>query len=334
MNKSQAIKKLCEAIRLKHMAYSTERTYAHWAGRYCDHIAGSPKGTPSRTQIESFISGLAKDASASTQNQAFNAIIFLYKHVLHLDPGEINALRAKRGTRIIAVPTQAQMTDLLMLVEDVHQYPTRLIVHLLYGCGLRVNEPLNLRVKDVDLVRGRLEIRDGKGNKDRVVAIPKPLADPVKRQIDLAACLWDRDRRNGIPVPLPHRLSHKYPSACYALPWYWVFPAHKPCRHPRTGETVRWRCHESNIQRAVRKAARAIGATSLITPHILRHAYATHAIERGANVRDVQAAMGHKHLDTTMRYITPDAMRVASPIEGAPANPPTAQSPAKVRSVS
>ena len=316
MNEREAIRKLRNEIRLRHMALSTERTYCHWLRKYCRFLSVKRDTGSSRQRIESFLSSLAhRDVSSSTQNQAFNAILFFYKQVLQLDPGDVNAMRAKRSSRVRTAPSERDIQQLLLTVKDVHQYPTRLIVHILYGCGLRVNEPLNLRLKDVDFEQGQCVIRDGKHHKDRVVPLPECLTDPIRRQVTLAVCLWERDRRNGIPVPLPNQLERKYPSAAHSRPWYWLFPAHKTCRHPRTGKTVRWRCHESNVQRAVRQAARAIGADTIITPHVLRHAYATHALNRGENIRNLQAALGHKHLETTMGYVTPDALHVRSPLD-------------------
>jgi len=315
MNKTQAIDAMRLVMRRKHMSLSTERSYCHWLKRYCAAIP-SYHCTSSRNRIEKFLTSLARQrVSASTQNQAFNAILFFYREVLHQEIGNINALRAKRPEHVRSAPSRDQVSELLMIVQDAHNYPTRLIVHMLYACGLRVTEPLNIRIKDVDLDHLRLTVRDGKHHKDRVVPLPSILAGPIESQRMYARSLWERDRRNGIPVPLPGRLHRKYPSARHSLQWYWLFPAHKPCKHPRTGEMVRWRCHESNVQRAVRKAAAQMGMESLITPHVLRHAYATHVIDRGGSVRDLQSALGHKHLDTTMRYVTPDAMKVRSPIE-------------------
>ena len=316
MTERETIVAVRKAIRLRHMALSTERTYIHWVRRYCRAILKHADGLSSRSHIERFLSDLARaDCSASTQNQAFNAIMFLYREVLHLDVGDVQALRAKKPKRARTAPAQQELAALLLAVEDIHNYPTRLIVHLQYGCGLRVSEPLNLRLKDLDFERMRIQIRDGKGKTDRIVAMPGSLSDQLGEQARFAQCMWERDNRNRLPVPLPHALGRKYRNAGFAMGWYWLFPAHKPCKHPRTGETVRYRCHDSNVQRAVRAAAKSIGADAVITPHVLRHAYATHAIERGASVTDVQAAMGHKHLDTTMGYVTPDAIRVASPLE-------------------
>jgi site-specific recombinase XerD len=212
-------------------------------------------------------------------------------------------------------PTQEEITRLLAEVRDVHGYPTRLLVHLLYACGLRVTEPLNLRIKDLDLSGSRFNIRQAKGKKDRVVVFPNCLAASLVRQLEVARAMATADRARGIPVPLPGLLDRKYPRAGQSERWAWLFPSLTTCRHPRTGDEVRWRCHEANVQKAVRQAARRC-ALECVTPHTLRHAYATHALQNGAFVRDLQAVLGHKSLETTMRYLHPEASRVASPLKG------------------
>jgi len=311
----RAVKQLREYCRLKHLAYSTEKTYTHWLRRYCTALRSMPASWDSRRKVENFLSGLARSGvSASTQNQAFNALLCFYRHVLKADLGDVNALRAKRRNHARYAPTQDETRCLLESVQDTHNYPTRLIVHMLYGCGLRVSEPLNIRIKDVDLKRRRLTIRDSKSD-DRLVGMPAAIAPAVTQQIEHAKIMWTRDQQSGIPVPLPKQLARKSPASARSWGWYWLFPAHKPCKHPRAGETVRWRCHESNVQRCVRAAAKELGMAGIITPHCLRHAYATHMLEQGHNPRDVQAAMGHKSLETTMVYIHPHADQAANPLD-------------------
>jgi site-specific recombinase XerD len=244
--------------------------------------------------------------SASTQNQAFNALLFLYRQCLKVDLGPVDALRAKRSATLRDCPSPHEVSRLLSAVGDVYGYPTRLIVHLLYACGLRVTEPLNLRIKDLDLSNARLHIRQGKGNKDRVVGIPACLTTALERQLLVAKALAARDRAQGIPVPLPGLLDKKYPKAGFSERWAWLFPSHSICQHPRTNQNVRWRCHEANVQRAVRQAARSCHLDGL-TPHCLRHAFATHTLQNGAVVRDLQVVLGHVSLETTMGYLHPEA---------------------------
>jgi site-specific recombinase XerD len=182
--------------------------------------------------------------------------------------------------------------------------------------GLRVSEPLNLRIRDVLLEQSLVAVRDGKGGKDRIVPIPCALVEPLRRQMRAARVVWERDQQAGLPVALPGLLSKKYPNAQWAWAWFWVFPSHVGCTDPRSGLPVRWRMHEINVQRAVREAAAAADVGGMVTPHCLRHAYATHAMQGGAYVRDVQAVMGHASLETTMGYLHAEAGRVVSPLEG------------------
>lgn len=178
--------------------------------------------------------------------------------------------------------------------------------------GFRAAE---LRIKDVDLENSRLTIRDAKGGKSRVVPLPCSLIALIHEQMQRARLLWEADQLKRVPVPLPGRLGTKYPKAAGSWAWYWLFPAHRPCKHPRSGEVVRWRIHESNVQRAVRSAARKCDLEGAVTPHVLRHAYATHVMQQGAYVRDVQVILGHNSLETTMQYLHTEAGRVQSPLE-------------------
>lgn len=316
MKLESALSRARDVIRRKHFSYSTEEVYCAWIARYSRYVQKLPSDRRSERKLEGFVTALAKQGvAASTQNQAFNAIVFLYKEVLRKPLGDVKGLRARREATIRFAPSKKQVDEILRSIKDVYgYYPTRLIVHMLYGCGLRVSEPLNLRIKDVDLINSRLVIRGGKGGKDRVVALPCCLVSAIKSQIKFARAIWERDAQNGVPVPLPRRLDKKYPRSRFAWQWYWLFPASKPCKHPRTGETVRWRAHEANVQRCVKAAAAKHGLEALVTPHCLRHAYATHAMENGAFVRDVQAVLGHVCIETTLTYLHPEPMRVASPL--------------------
>lgn len=266
-------------------------------------------------KVEQFLTALAQRqaVAASTQNQAFNAIAFFYKDVLGTPLQNVDALRATRPAHLSHDPTVAETRALLQAVRDVAGYPTNLITHLLYGCGLRLTEPLNLRIKDVDLEREMLFIRGAKGGKDRVVALPGCLKAELVRQREVAGAVWRQDARNRVPPEVPHQLARKYPEYQYAWPWAWLFPARQPCQHPRTGQTVRYRMHEAHVQCAIKEARRKLGI--MVLPHELRHAYATHCLERGANPRAIQEAMGHQSLETTMGYLHAGSLGVSSPLE-------------------
>lgn len=316
MDPKKAIASLVDKIRRKHLALQTERTYSHWLRRYIGFLKTDRHGGDSRSKVERFLTHLAREGvAASTQNQAFNAILFFYREVLEQELGEINALRAKRPVYVRQAPAREDVARLLATVRDRSGQPIRLIVGLLYGCGLRVNEPLNLRIKDIDLANSRLFIRGAKGGKDRVVSIPCSLTEPIRAQMLVASAKWEQDQQTAIPVPLPGRLEEKYPRHAFTRAWYWLFPANGTCRHPRTGKTVRWRCHEANVQRAVKDAARTIGLDGTITPHHLRHAYASHLLESGVNPRAIQLALGHSSLETTMAYTHSDSTSIANPLD-------------------
>ena len=315
MNTEQVLKKLSNVIRRKHFALATERSYCSWLNRYCDFIQRLPAHLPSEQKVERFLTALAKeDVAASTQNQAFNAILFFYKEALGTELKNVQSLRARRPEQVRRAPSRPDTLKLLQVVQTESGFTISLVVRLLYGCGLRVAEPLNLRLKDVDLEAGHFVIRSAKGDKDRVVSIPCSAQNDVREQIESARVIWKRDQVNRVPVALPHQLAVKYPPARFDWNWAWLFPAHEPCLDPRTGKLVRWRYHEANIQRAIRKVSRKTGL--FILPHELRHAYATHCLNRGSNPRAIQKVMGHKSLETTMAYLHAEALSVASPLDG------------------
>ena len=301
-----------ELLALQRKALTTEQAYLHWIGSYIDFLSEHGRAMPdSRTRMEAFLSRIAqRGCAAATQNQAFNALLYLYTQVLGEELPKIQALRAKRPQTHRTALSREVTLSLLNLVQDEAGYPTRLIAHLLYGCGLRVSEPLNLRIKDLELSASRLIIRGAKGGKDRIVHLPCSLAPQIQTQIKLARAIHERDVAAGLPVHIPGALGRKYPRAPYAWQWAWLFPSRTPCKHPRTGQPCRYRMHETNVQRAVKHAARALDLDTVATPHILRHCYATHQLNTGCNIRDLQASLGHSHLETTMLYTAPEPDRL------------------------
>lgn len=317
MKTGEAVEKLIGVCRRQHKALETERSYAGWLRRYCRFVLEIQPPGGSVQRVEAFLTQLAKqDVSASTQNQAFNALVFFYKDVLEEPLGNVDALRATRPVHLRQAPTVQETGELLRTVQDVGGYPTRLIVRLLYGCGLRLREPLNLRVKDLNFDDSKVFILGAKCGKDRVVALPCSLVEELREQLVYARTIWQRDQVMRLPVEMPHQLAAKYPEYQFSWPWAWVFPSHQPCRHPRTGATVRYRMHEANVQRAVKAARRELGLA--VTPHELRHAYATHNLNRGVNIKALSEAMGHAQIETTAGYCHATALSVPSPLEGLP----------------
>ena len=228
--------------------------------------------------------------------------------------GNIDALRAKRPVQERTSPSREQVRTLRMVVKDRPNVPARLLVDLLYGCGLRVSAPLELRVKDVLWSENQLMIRAAKGGKDRRVPIPGCCAEPLRLQIEIARKVWESDRKNTstIGVNLPFQLARKYPTAPFAWQWLWVFPAANHCAHPRTGEIVRYHILHDLLQRAVREAVRKVGLGGLVTPHVLRHAYATHSRKSLDSLREL---MGHASIVTTSGYRHPNVVKATNPLD-------------------
>ena len=316
MTISQALEKLKDAMRVRHLSLRTEKAYALWLRSYMEAVCTYPPEWTSEEKVARFLTEQARrGVAASTQTQALNALVFFYGSVLGAPLGSLDAVRVRRPAMVRLALSVEQTHDFLAALEDVGGYPTRLVVRLIYGCGLRVTEPLELRIKDVDLAGQRLVIRGAKGGKERVVSLPKSLRGDMEGQLRMARAVWRGDVAAGLPTALPGLLRRKSPRLASAEAWAWLFPAHTAMAHPRTGERVRWRMHEVNVQRAVRAAAARAGIEGKVTPHVLRHCYATHAHRAGAAVRDLQEALGHVHVDTTVRYLSPEPAGVRSPLD-------------------
>lgn len=316
MNTKQVVQRVRDLCRVRHLSYATEDSYLYQIRRYVAAVRAMPVGWSSEQKMEAWLTREAhRGVSKSTQSVTFNAIRFLYVDVLKQKLGNVNALRPKRQAFVRHAPSVEETMAVLRGLRDVGGYPTRLVTFLLYGCGLRVSEPMNLRIKDLRLSESKLVIRGAKGGKDRVVAVPCSLMPALKRQVMRARLLWEQAVGRGWRVKLPGLLERKYPGAPLAWQWFWLFPAHKTCIDRGSQKEVLYRMHECNVQRSVLEAARKVGLEGSVTPHVLRHAYATHAMRNGACVRDVQEVMGHAHLETTMGYLHSETERVRSPLD-------------------
>jgi integron integrase len=253
-------------------------------------------------QVESFLSSLAVDrkVAASTQNQALSAILFLYRAVLEVDlPWLENLIHAKRPQRLPVVLTRDEVRRVLAHLDGTDW----LIASLLYGSGMRLSECLQLRVKDLDLERCEIVIRDAKGQKDRVTMLPQALVPHVRDHLRRAQSLFEEDRRTGRPgVSLPFALRHKYPDAANSWGWYWLFPSRAFSLDAYSEELVRHHIFPQNVQRAVRLAVNAAGIVKPASCHTLRHCFATHLLEDGYDIRTVQELLGHSDVKTTMIY--------------------------------
>jgi site-specific recombinase XerD len=307
---------MVNVIRRKHLALQTEHSYCGWLRRYMVFLQAENHVGSHAEKLERFLVVLAKDGvAASTQNQAFNAIRFFYVEVMKIDLGNVNALRAKAPAHVRTAPDRPATERFLSLVKDIHGYPARLVVFLLYGMGLRLTEPLSLRIKDISIPESTIIIRDAKGGKDRARSIPCCLMPAIKRQIQRSQMIFEQARAEGVPTKLPGGLGKKYPAAEHSFGWFWLFPAKFSCRDARdNGRRVWWHMHEANVQKACKVAAGQMGMSGIITPHVLRHAWATHALQSGANIKAIQSALGHVCLDTTAGYLH-DSTAVPSPLD-------------------
>lgn len=291
-----------ERIRVKHCSLATEKTYCYWIKFFIRQQGMKHPRDMGAAEVEAFLSWLAtaREVSASTQNQAMHAILFLYKEVLGVTlPWLDSVTRAKPSKRIPVVLTRAEVAALLGKIDGT----PGLVARLLYGTGLRLMEALRLRVKDINFAGRSILVRAGKGDKDRVVMLPDALAAPIKALLIERRKWHDIDLARGMAdVELPHALERKYPNAGKEFGWQFVFATtgYNTCH--RTGAIRRHHLHPKTIQRAVKAAARAAGIEKPAHPHLLRHSFATHLLEVGADIRTVQELLGHSDVSTTMIY--------------------------------
>jgi integron integrase len=294
--------RLRAAIRLRHYSIRTEEAYVDWARRYIlFHDKRHPKDMGAE-EVAAFLTYLAteRQVSASTQNQAKAALLFLYREVLDVRlPWLDEVIAARAPKRLPVVLTQMEVRRLLEAMSGT----MGLVTSLLYGTGMRLLEGLRLRVKDVEFARREIIVREGKGNKDRVTVLPENLVLPLKAHLERVKALHERDLEAGLGAAyLPDALAAKYPSAAKAWGWQWVFPSPVRSVDPRTGVERRHHIYEASVQRAVREVAKLANIHKPVTPHTLRHSFATHLLQAGYDIRTVQELLGHKDVSTTMIY--------------------------------
>lgn len=295
---------LVDRIRTKGYSLSTERSYRQWCRRFILFHHKRHPATMGRPEVEAYLTHLAVDrhVSPSTQNQALAAILFLYKEVLGIElPWLENVTRAKQRHR---VPTVLSVTTVQRLLQHCPTDTVEgLITHLLYGTGMRVSEACRLRVQDIDLERRQITIRQAKGGRDRAGILPQSLIGPIREQLARRRSMHHQDLALGmVDVALPDAIERKYPHAAKQWGWQYLFAARHYSVCPRTGVQRRHHWWPENIQRLIRRAARQAGITQRVTPHTLRHSFATHMLEAGADIRTVQELLGHKDIKTTQIY--------------------------------
>lgn len=292
-----------DKIRFKHYSYSTERTYVHWIKHYIFFHNKKHPAEMGKYEIETFLTKLAtKDkVSPTTQNQAFSALLFLYKEVLGVDMSQWNvqALRAQERKHIPVVLTKEEVRSVLQNINKEYS----LVVHLMYGCGLRMNEAINLRIKDIDFGFNKIYIWDSKSLKDRTIPLPQKLKRKLLEQVEIVSTLHKQDLENGYgSVFIPYALEKKYPKAKFETKWQFLFPMKNISTDPRTKEQRRHHLHPQTLGRNIKVASQKANLNKRVTSHIFRHSYATHLLQAGIDLRSIQELLGHKSVETTMIY--------------------------------
>lgn len=307
-----------ERIRYKHYSLRTEKAYLFWARRFIRFHAMRHPRTMGAPEVELYLTHLATVArvSPSTHKQALAAILFLYREVLAINlpwMGEIG--RPRTSQHVPVVLSREEVAAVLACVDPEFW----LLCALLYGAGLRLQEGLTLRVKDVDFARRVIVVRSGKGAKDRVVMLPAPVEKALRAQVDVSRRLWAQDRAAGIAgVEVPFALARKLDRAAVSFSWHWLFPAATLSRDPRSVVVRRQYQYPQTVARALRVAVRMAGITKRVTAHTLRHSFATHLLDSGVDIRRVQELLGHSDVSTTMIYthvLSSSAAGLKSPME-------------------
>ncbi len=307
-----------DVARVKHLSIRTEEAYIHWIKRFILFHKKCHPSSLGESHISEFLTYLAveRKVSASTQNVVLNAIVFLYHEVINKNLGDFPSfVRAHRQRRLPVVFSEQE----ILRVFDQMRGPAILVTALLYGSGLRLMEALHLRVKDLDLDRRTIVVREGKGGKDRITMLPASLREPLLRQLEHVRMLHANDLDRGFGnAPLPTALADKMPHALKELGWQYLFPSPQLTKEQPSGRVVRWHLDPTGVQRAFTTAIRTSGIAKKGSCHSLRHSFATHLLERGENIRIVQELLGHRDVRTTMIYthvLMVNAPRVMSPLD-------------------
>ncbi|HEN47249.1 MAG TPA: integron integrase [Mizugakiibacter sp.] len=294
---------LRERLHTLHYSPRTEATYVDWVRRFMLFHSERHPVEMGAAEVEAFLSHLAVvgRVSASTQNQAKSALLFLYRQVLAVKlPWLDGVTNAQHDEHLLVVLTKREVGQILMRMSGINA----LLARLLYGTGMRLMEGVRLRVQDVNFVGCQIVVRESRGNKDRVTMLPNSLAEALATHLAELKTQHERDLAQGAgEVYLPPTLARKYPNAGHEWGWQYVFPAVKRSTDPRSGVQRRHHLDEKGVQRAMKRAVRNAGITKAATPHTLRHSFATHLLQSGYDICTVQELLGHKHVETTMRYM-------------------------------
>ena len=300
---SQFVQSIRDHLRARHYSKRTKETYIYWILNYIRFHKKQHPNTLSEQHITQYLEYLAvvRNVAPSTQKTALNALMYLYKQVLGHSSLQIpDFRRASKETKLPVVLTRTEVSRLLNQIDSRY----RLIAELMYGSGLRLMEVCRLRVKDIDLARLALVVREAKGGKQRVTTLSESCIPALKLQLSKVEIYWEEDKQaeQWDGVYLPFALEKKYPSAPFELAWQYCFPADRRTCDSRSQKIRRHHIYEQTVQRAVKKAVRGAEINKMASCHTLRHSFATHLLERGADIRTVQEQLGHSDVKTTEIY--------------------------------
>jgi len=310
--------KLKEQIMIRHYSPKTLQAYRGWMWKLHAFMGPANPEEVTGADVKRFLTDLAvrKKVSASSQNQAFNALLFLFRHVFDRELGDLSDTpRAKRKQSIPTVLSRSEVESLLAELRE----PYRLLAKMMYGCGLRLSEAVGLRLHNFNFDTGMLSVQFGKGGKSRTVPLPESIHEEISAQIERVKALHQEDLAKGFSgVFLPGSFEKKAKGAARELSWQWFFPAQGLTRIEDADELRRYHLHETNVQRAVKAAAMRTGIPKRVSPHTLRHSFATHLLQANYDIRQIQRMLGHSDVRTTMIYthtITSDLKPLKSPLD-------------------
>ena len=302
MSWTDEFSELANSLKLKHYSPRTLKTYTHWVRRFQAFVRSKPATALSVEDVKAFLTDLAvnQGVSASTQNQAFNSLLYFFRTVLHREFGKVDGVvRAKYRRYIPVVLSREEIQTIINRLKS----PMDLAVKLLYGCGLRISECLNLRVGCFNLDAGILTVHDGKGQKDRTVPLPESIMDDIQARFKYVSELLENDMARGAAgVFLPNQLGRKYKNAAREFVWQWFFPAPSLTVVEKTGEKRRYHLQPSQLSQAIKRAVRQAAIPKRVSAHTFRHSFASHLLQANYDIRTIQELLGHSDVRTTMIY--------------------------------
>lgn len=287
-----------ERLLVRHYSRRTVKSYLYWCCDYLDYCRRWDRCGKESGSFCDYLTYLAlkRKVAASTQNQAFNAVLFLFRNVWNEEPSGIDAVRARKPKRLPVVLSPEEVRKVLANVKGV----AGSVLKLCYSSGLRLGESISLRVQDIDFDNRSIMVRGGKGNKDRLTILSESMIPELKARIDSSRRVFEC---GCVPVTLPDAIGRKYSNAGLSWPWWYVFPSAGICSDHSTGNPVRHHIHPSGVQREMSRAVSASGISKRAGVHTLRHCFATHLLMAGVDLCEIQELLGHKNLETTRVYL-------------------------------